>query len=136
MRSKILHGTTCAVAIAIGLIGNRPALSQAADLSTASPLVLFNIKAQTLAAALDTFALQTHQQILFPPELVRGKMTRGVKGTRSSDAALSEILAGTGLAFSRSAGGFILVSHADARRGPALPPAPITPHALEMDGQE
>jgi hypothetical protein len=135
VRSKILHGTTCAAAMAIGLIGSPPAVSQGTDRSTASPLVLFNIKAQTLAAALDTFALQTHQQILFPPELVSGKMTRGVKGTLSSDAALSEILAGTGLAFSRSAGGFILVSRADTRRG--LPsPLPITPQAVETGQQE
>jgi hemoglobin/transferrin/lactoferrin receptor protein len=135
MRSKFLHGTTVLVAIAIGLIGNPRALGQAVDLSTVSPLILFNIKAQTLAAALDAFALQTHQQILFPPELVRGKMTRGVKGTLSSDAALSEILSGTGLAFSRSAGGFILVSHADSRRGPASR-LPITPHALETGQQD
>jgi type II secretory pathway component GspD/PulD (secretin) len=118
MRSKSLHETTCAVAMAIGFFGNPMAFSQAADLSTANPLILFNINAQTLAAALDAFALQTHQQILFPPELVRGKMTRGVKGTLSSDAALSEILSGTGLAFSRSAGGVILVSQADSRRAP------------------
>jgi hemoglobin/transferrin/lactoferrin receptor protein len=116
MRSKFLHDTTCLVALAIGLIGSPPPLIQAADLSAASPLILFNISAQTLAAALDAFALQTHQQILFPPELVRGKMTRGVKGTLSSDAALSEILAGTGLAFSRSSSGVILVSQTDSRR--------------------
>jgi hypothetical protein len=127
MRSKIMHGTTCAMAIAILLIGSSRAVSQAADLSAASPLILFDIEAQTLAAALDAFALQTHQQILFPPELVRGKMTRGVKGTLSSDAALSVIFTGTGLTFSRSASGVILVSQARPRNGAIWPQAPGDP---------
>ena len=124
MRSNILNGATCALAIATLLIGNTPAVSQAADLSAESQLIMFNIEAQALAAALNAFALQTHQQILFPPELVRGKNTRGVKGNLSSDAALSKIFSGTGLTFSRSANGVILVSRANPRHGPIWPLAP------------
>jgi Secretin and TonB N terminus short domain len=110
VRSQSLQVTACAVAISIGVLGSAPHRSRAADPVEATQQVSFDIKAQSLASALDAFALQTHQKILFAPEIVDGKTTQGVKGKFTSDAALSKLLAGTGLIFSRSAAGMILVS--------------------------
>jgi Secretin and TonB N terminus short domain len=109
----------CALAIAIGILSDTSGGDRAADLSEQSRRLSFDIKPQTLAHALDAFALQTHQQILFTPEIVKGKTTRGVQGTLTSDAALTRLLAGTGLAFSRSTGGLILISP-EMRRGAQL----------------
>jgi iron complex outermembrane receptor protein len=123
MRTQVLQQTAFVLAIAIGILGITPAVVRAADLSAANTLISFDIKPQPLAAALDAFALQTQQQILFDPALVKGKTTQGVQGTISLDAALSALLSGTGLRYSRSSGGMILVSQANPN--PAPPPSDL-----------
>ena len=57
----------------------------------------FDIPAQPLPAALAAFAGQAGLQLAFPPELAQGKQGQRVSGQRELGAALSALLAGTGL---------------------------------------
>src|SRR5690348_8255273 len=48
----------------------------------------FAIPPGALGDALTAFAQQSHQQMLFAPEVVRGKRAHGVRGTMPPDRAL------------------------------------------------
>src|SRR5688572_18271079 len=72
------------------------ALARAED----HPPKSFDIGAQSLAAALSEFARQSQREILFAPEIVNEKMTKGVHGTFPPLTALSTLLRDTGLTFS------------------------------------
>jgi iron complex outermembrane receptor protein len=132
MRSSILLMAVCAAVVMMG------SLCTAVDATGAEPAgasqaVAFDIKPQPLASALDAFALQANQQILFTPEIAKGKMTRGVQGALSADAALTQLLAGTGLVSSRSADGMVLVAPADAKGASASSGPPIAPSGATKD---
>jgi outer membrane receptor protein involved in Fe transport len=73
--------------------------------ATAAQVRNFDISAGDLASALNTFARQSNQEILFPSTLVAGKRTRGVRGNLEPRAALQALLQGTGL---RVDGGSVL----------------------------
>ena len=60
----------------------------------------FAIDPQDLASALKAFAVQSHREIFFAPELARGRRSNGVKGKYNDLKALNIILEGTGLDFS------------------------------------
>ncbi len=126
MRSSILLGAACAAIVMTGGWGSAVEAA-GAEPAAASPVVAFNIKAQALASALDSFALQANRQILFTPEIANGKTTQGIQGTFTIDAALTQLLAGTGLVYSRSAAGMIMVSSADAKGASAASGPPLAP---------
>ncbi len=121
MRSRIILQAACCVTFLAAM--GAPAPSRGADPENTAQTIQFDIKPQPLASALNTLALQSHRQILFTPEVVKGKTTPGVKGTLTVDAALAELLAGTGLSSAKSADGMILVSRPDAK-GTSAPSDP------------
>jgi len=131
MSSNRLLRQACAAALGLAaatsfntvLAADPPRLTQPAS---------FNVKPQPLASALSEFALRTHQQILFTPDVVRGKATAGVSGRLTADAALVRLLAGTNLSWSRSADGVILIRHADGSDAPA-PQDPTPPAGTATD---
>jgi len=55
--------------------------ARAADTAAASQPVTFDIKPQPLASALNAFAVQSHQQILFTPEVAAGKTSLASRET-------------------------------------------------------
>jgi hypothetical protein len=69
----------------------------------------FEIAHQSLASALTEFARQSQLEILFSPELVSGKLCNGVRGTLPPLAALEILLNDSGLSFTRTQSGAILV---------------------------
>jgi iron complex outermembrane recepter protein len=69
----------------------------------------FSIDPQDLAGALKAFAVQSHREIFFAPELARGRQSRGVKGQFDDLKALDIILQGTGLNYSVTPSNAILV---------------------------
>lgn len=71
----------------------------------------FDISGDELAAALNIFARQADQQIIFSSQLVAGKRSRGVSGDMAPNAALAALLQGTGL---RAEGDSIITLHAVA----------------------
>jgi iron complex outermembrane recepter protein len=108
-------------------------MTWAADPSAESQLVSFDIESQSLGSALNAFAIQSHQTILFTPEITKGKTSRGIKGTKTPGEALAQLLLGTGLVISRSAEGIILVAAADAKGASANSDPPFAPSGANTD---
>jgi outer membrane receptor protein involved in Fe transport len=132
MRSSILLRAVCAAVVMTGGFG-AAVDATGAEPAGASQAVAFDIKPQPLASALDAFALQANLQILFTPEIAKDKTTRGVQGALTADAALTQLLAGTGLVSSRSADGMILITLADAKGASASSGPPIAPSGATQD---
>ncbi len=59
----------------------------------------FSIPAGALGSAIMRFGDSANLQVLYPADLVRGKSTAGVSGTLLREAALAQLLAGSGLAY-------------------------------------
>lgn len=85
---------TCSLLIVLVLSG--PALVPAIAQDTTVP---FDIPAQPLSAALDTFAEQAHVQMLYKMETVSGLQSASVSGQLTPAQALQNLLQGTGLSF-------------------------------------
>ncbi|MEC3909158.1 TonB-dependent receptor [Sphingobium sp. CR2-8] len=81
-----------------------------------SQQVAVRIAASSLDQGLNQFIVQTRQQILYSPGLVRGKRARPVSGRYSPDQALSILLQGSGLRGLRTPGG-AFVLEAEQGRG-------------------
>lgn len=60
---------------------------------------LLTIAPQSLASALTALARQSGRNIVFSPDALAGRSTRGVKGVRSISAALDALLKGSGLRY-------------------------------------
>tara|TARA_R110000787_G_scaffold15402_4_gene47517 strand:+ start:10384 stop:13323 length:2940 start_codon:yes stop_codon:yes gene_type:complete len=69
----------------------------------------FNIPAGSLKAALDAYAKQTGRQVIYKMDEVRSARSKGVKGARTADAALTAILAGTGFRANSDRSGAIAI---------------------------
>lgn len=77
-----------------------------------------NIAQQDLGRALLSFARQSRHQILFAPELVRGKTAHAVSGRMDIDTALTAMLRGSGLSHRRTASGaYVIVAAAQETPG-------------------
>jgi outer membrane receptor protein involved in Fe transport len=71
----------------------------------------FDIRPQSLAAALNQFARQSHEQILFTPDVVAKKFSSGVRGNMPPLAALQILLKDSGLTYASTPNGAILVGN-------------------------
>lgn len=69
----------------------------------------FRIAAGPLDAALVAYAQQVGVQLLYTAELVEGRSTPGVTGRQTPQAALDRLLAGSGIAWSQSRPGVIVL---------------------------
>src|ERR1700722_7922059 len=100
-----LNGLTrsCCASLWIVAALSLAALTAHADTAT------FAIEPQDLSGALKAFAVQSHREIFFAPELARGRKSNGVKGKLDDLKALNIILEGTGLNFSVTTSNAILV---------------------------
>src|SRR5690242_18852727 len=68
-----------------------------------------NIPAGDLDAALDAYSVQTGVHLLYSQDAVEGIRSQGVEGNIADDAALSQILQGTGLTTRRDTSGAIAI---------------------------
>jgi len=106
-RLKTLALTSCAVI----------ALATAAQ---AQDKAKFDIAGGDLKAALQTFATQTSQEVLFSTDIVAGRRTKGVSAETDPQTALVALLDGTGLTYQRTPTGTLLVVRAsDPQSGSA-----------------
>ena len=102
----------CGAAFISSMLIAAPASAQAQSID-------FNIPAQSLSAALDSFAAQSRQPLLVAPEMTAGKNSQGVTGLADSSEALSRLLAGTGLGYRVSGKTFLIVDASDPQSGSA-----------------
>ncbi|HYG26698.1 MAG TPA: TonB-dependent receptor [Caulobacteraceae bacterium] len=70
----------------------------------------FAVAPQSLSEALQQFAKQGDQQVLFSSSAVAGKKTAGFSGEAAPELALNQLLAGTGLTWSKTSDGAILIA--------------------------
>jgi len=94
----------------------------------------FERPAEPLADALRQYGKTANRQLIFSPDLVRGRQARAVQGRYSADEALTALLDGTELTWRRAPAGGIMI----VRRTATSPPAPAAasagaepPRALE-----
>lgn len=80
-----------------------------------------NIAAQPLGAALDALAAQAKIKLLYSPEAVKGKTAPALTGRHAPEAALSRLLAGSGLIYVLSDGAY------------AIKPAPLSKYTKEEE---
>ena len=92
----------------------------------------FDIPAQDMQSALNEFARQSDRQILFSTDVAASKRTAGVKGELEPEAALKQLLKGTGLTFRVTADRAILVENPN----PSVRARPIRERSRVQDARE
>ena len=93
--------------------------------AAAQSTIEWRIDRQELGTALIAFSRQSGRQVLFAPELVRGKTARPLRGRMEPTRALAALLRGSGLQYREANGGTLLIEPARATQSPADPaPAP------------
>jgi iron complex outermembrane receptor protein len=103
---------------------------------------LLDIPAGPLGSALETFSVQSGQQLLYAPSAADGKRSRAIHGRLTPPQALSRMLGGTALLWRPSPGGAFLLMAMEAppRRGllaeaeAASPPASLASARDSGDG--
>lgn len=94
----------------------------------------FNIPAQAAISGIPEFARQADLQILAPEGMVRGRRTNQVNGVLPVQAALQQLLAGTGLRVASNDGRTVtLTADAVVEQG-AADPAPVDLEGLVITG--
>lgn len=101
-------------AIVVGSVLLITAVQAHADESTPRA---FQIAPQRLSSALKEFARQSGEEILVAPALVDSRQFGGLTKTLPPLEALHEILQGTGLVFTRTASGTVLIRQASQSTG-------------------
>jgi outer membrane receptor protein involved in Fe transport len=87
-----------------------------------------DIRAGSLSSALQDLARQTGIELLYDRSMIRGARSPAVRGRLTGEAALRQLLGGSGLSMRRSASGAWLIE----RRRPADSPAPPELEAPEI----
>jgi outer membrane receptor for ferrienterochelin and colicins len=100
-RAMLLLGTMAAVPLLL------PAVAYAAEAPRA-----FDIPAQDLSQALVELARQSGRNLLFSPDVVKGRRSAPVAGAKSFESALDTMLSGSGLAGTIAADGSVTITAA------------------------
>ncbi len=82
----------------------------------------FNIPGGDLKAALDSYAAQTGQELLYAGTAVKGVRSEGAKGEFSANSALVRLLSGTGFTIHRDASGAIAIVRGQSASVPDVAP--------------
>jgi outer membrane receptor protein involved in Fe transport len=92
---NILWAALCAA-----LYATAPA-AYAQSAASSESIRQYDIPAGSLSSALGAWGAQSDRQVVFAPDLVAGKQTRGASGQYGAEQALTQLLAGTGLTWKR-----------------------------------
>lgn len=120
------HRTPIALAVATAL-----SLCAVAPLHAQTGKSELHQAAQDLGPALDALAAKTGARLLYSPEAVKGKRAPALAGSLSAEEALSRLLAGSGLAWTRSADGAYAIKPAE-KKAPVLAQADEVTHPVEL----
>jgi iron complex outermembrane recepter protein len=104
-----------------------------AEARTAAPQRTYDIAAGSMKAALDAWARQSKQQILYRTDDVRELRSPGVRGRLGDADALDRILAGSGLKMHRDASGAVAITHPVALASTTAQDAPATAGSLQPE---
>jgi len=76
-------------------------MAQAQTAAATESVRQYDIPVGSLSTALSAWGAQSDRQLVFAPDLIAGKQSRGVSGHYGAEQALTQLLAGTGLAWER-----------------------------------
>jgi hypothetical protein len=97
----------------------------------------FQIPVQALSSALNEFAQQSHQQILFAPDVVAQRLSASVRGAMQPLAALKLLLNETGLTFRTTPNGAILIGNPNEPHSAAVPaPSSRAPRGSDLNAPD
>src|SRR5690606_2021212 len=108
-------------------------IAGAATPASAQDEIRFDIAPQALTTALNEFGVQSHRSVLFTTEVTGEKLTGGVAAQAEPEAALAQLLRGTGLTFRRNGDTFLIVQ---AGEGGTSPQAGNAVEALIVTAQK
>ncbi|MFA5628029.1 MAG: TonB-dependent receptor [Thiohalomonadaceae bacterium] len=110
------------------------ALPFGVSVALADNAIDLNIGPQPLESALRAFIEQSHVDLLYSPERVRGLHTDGVTGVHEPADALHLLLTGTGIGVERSDDAYLLVNaETISHRGEMSPTITVTATRTERD---
>lgn len=95
----------CGLAAPVWAQAVDPAAGPVAAAGDATPLRVFDIPSQPLAAALTRYSALTDQPAVFASALVAGRVSAAMRGSYSPEAGLRLLLQGTGLGFEKISSG-------------------------------
>jgi outer membrane receptor protein involved in Fe transport len=98
-RNRSVSNILCA-ALCAALYAAVPAV-HAQSAASGESIRQYDIPAGSLSSALGAWGAQSDRQVVFAPDLVAGKQTKGVSGQYGAEQALAQLLAGTGLTWKR-----------------------------------
>lgn len=101
-----------ALAVSLAMLAATPAFAQQAAVHS------YAMPSQPLGAALNQLALSSDRQILVPPDLVRGRTAPALDGQYTLDAAIRELLAGSGLTYEVTDTGTVVIKRAPSATKP------------------
>lgn len=107
----------------------------AAPVQAEAQRINISIEAQELDSALRQFARQTGKQILFSPELVKGRRSATVKGPLSPEEALRQLTRGSGLNVQQMPNGTYLLTAPEAFSPKAVQTASLSNVAMEEEAE-
>ncbi|MCR4523280.1 MULTISPECIES: TonB-dependent receptor [Bosea] len=127
VRQARLAAALCGTALAAGIV-SLPAMAQSAR--------TLDIPAQPVSSALIAFSRQTGIAVVAPASATAGKRSAAVNGALSSEAALSRLLAGTGLNFRFTSATSVTISAAGSAgaAGGAVPEGAIALDTIDVAG--
>ena len=94
----------------------------AGSANAAAPSYHFDLARQNLADAISRYGLVANVQVLYDPNLARGKMAHAVRGFLSRDQAVREMLLGTDLTYRFTGENVLLISAGQPAESAAAPP--------------
>jgi iron complex outermembrane receptor protein len=97
---------------------------------SAEPARPFDIRAQSLSAALQAYSEQSGLVVTAPPDLLKGRAAAQVSGEMTPEAALNRLLERSGLSMRRTAGGGIVIVETDRPAPQASAPPASAPIAV------
>jgi len=112
----------------LGLALLAPATAMASE-----ALGVFDQDASSLSLALQRVGRTTGVQLLFAPELTTDRRAPALRGRMTTERALDTLLAGTDLAFRRTASGVIVLYRVKASARPERDTAPVARHAQDIE---
>ncbi len=126
-----------ATALAGGLVLATPmgALAQS-PAAQAEKTATYNIPAQDLSGALRQFAEVSGLQLIYDSKITAGKRSGGVSGSLTAEAALSRLLAGSGLSYGFTSSGAVTITAGapQASAGGVRALAPVRVQGFETGG--
>lgn len=110
------------------------ALPFGVQVALADTAIDFSIGPQPLESALRAFIEQSHVDLLYSPDRVRGLRTGGVTGVHEPADALQLLLVGSGVGVERNGDAYLLVNaEAVTQRGELLPSIAVTATRTERE---